>query len=99
MTADGAVSTVWRRRDKLFTSRVGQAETEIGTGKNAKIVSTATGDYVVFQQAGQVWVITPGQSQPKSISEGDYPKLARLPNDRVLCVWEQKGLIRAEIIQ
>ena len=98
MTPSGQISTVWRRADKLFTARPGQAETEIAVGKNAKITTTAKGNYIVFQQAGQVWVITPAQPQPTSLGSGGYPKLTRLANDRVLCLWEQDGTVRAELI-
>lgn len=99
MAPDGAVSTVWRRSDKLFTARPGGAETELATGKNAKIVTTAKGDYVVFQQAGQVWTITPNQPQPTALSVGAYPKLTLLPNDRVLCLWEQDGVVWSDFIR
>ena len=98
MDAGGAVSTVWRRSDNLFTARPGQAETEIAAGKNAKVVSTAQGDYVVFQRAGQVWAIKPGQARPTIVGAGAYPKLTLLPGNRVLCLWEQEGTIRAEFI-
>lgn len=99
MASDGTVSTVWRRADKLFTARPNRPETELATGKNAKIVTTNKGDYVVFQQAGQLWTIRPGQAQPVSIGEGAYPKLTLLSNDRVLCLWEQDGSVRAGFIQ
>lgn len=99
MAPDGTLSTVWRRSDKLFTARPGGAETEFATGKNAKIVTTVKGNYVVFQQAGQVWTITPDQTQPTALSAGAYPKLTLLPNDRVLCLWEQGGTVRVEFIQ
>lgn len=99
MAPDGTISTVWRRSDTLFTAKPGQAETQIAGGRNAKIVSTAKGDYVVFQQAGQVMAIMPGQPQPKAIGAGAYAKLTLLPNDKVLCLWEQEGTVRAQIIQ
>lgn len=98
MASSGTVSTVWRRNDKLFTARPDQAETELGTGKNAKIVSTRQGDYVVFQQTGQIMAILPGQSHPNIVGAGGYAKLALLPDVRVLCVWEQNGAIRVGII-
>ena len=69
-TPNGAVSTVWRRADTLFTARPGQPETELTTGKNAKIVTTPKGNYVVFQRDGQIWTITPDQlSQPLCLPE------------------------------
>ncbi|WP_240163435.1 sialidase family protein [Spirosoma taeanense] len=43
----GAIWTVWRRRDTLFTARPGEAETKIAVGKNPKIVSTLNGTYVL----------------------------------------------------
>lgn len=98
MAPDGAISTVWRRADKLYTARPGQPETELATGKNAKIVTTKKGDYVVFQQGNQVWVITPEQQQPVPLASGAYPKLTRLSTSQVLCLWEQDGTIRARII-
>lgn len=98
MGAGGDVSTVWRRNDKLFTARPEQAETEVGVGKNAKIVTTTKGDYIVFQQAGRVWAFEPGQPQPTPVSAGAYPKLTLLPNGRVLCVWEEEGIIQAKFI-
>lgn len=99
MDSNGAISTVWRRDTKLFTDKPGQAETELAEGKNAKIVSTKKGDYVVFQQAGQVMATIPGQLQPKLIAQGAYPKLTLLPTDRVLCLWEQTGTVWAQMIQ
>ncbi|MVM37686.1 exo-alpha-sialidase [Spirosoma sp. HMF3257] len=95
MSADGNVSTVWRRNDKLFTARPGQSETELATGKNAKIVTTAKGDYIAFQQDGQVWSMSPSQTQPSVISAGGYPKLAVMPKNRILCLWEEEGSVRA----
>ena len=99
MATNGAVSTVWRRADKLFVARPGQPETELATGKNAKIITTAKGDYVVFQQAGQVMAVWPGQPEPRVIGAGGYPKLTPLPGNSVLCVWEQNGTIRAKDIE
>ncbi|MBC3784513.1 exo-alpha-sialidase [Spirosoma utsteinense] len=93
MAPDGPVTTVWRRSDKLFTARPGQAETEVGTGRNAKIVSTKKGDYIAFQRDSHVWILAPGETQPRSIGEGGFPKLLRLSNDHVLCVWEQAGSV------
>lgn len=94
----GRLSTVWRRNDTLFTARPGQREREIGIGKNPKLVSTATGDWVVFQRGGQIWAVTPASPQPKAIGPGAYPKLALLADNRVLCLWEQTNTIRAQII-
>ncbi|GAB4024346.1 exo-alpha-sialidase [Spirosoma gilvum] len=94
----GHLSTVWRRADKLYIDRPGQPETEIATGKNAKIASTSNGNYFVFQQAEQLWAITPQQKQPVAIGLGAYAKLAQLKNDRVLCVWEHDGNVWARVL-
>ncbi|WP_461106313.1 exo-alpha-sialidase [Spirosoma koreense] len=93
MAANGVIATVWRRDTKLFTAKPGQEETELGEGKNAKVVSTDRGDYVVFQQAGQVMGLTPGQSQPSALALGAYPKLALLSGNKVLCLWEHNGTV------
>ena len=99
MSPNGTITTVWRRDTKLFTAKPGQAEAELAVGKNAKIVSTKKGDYVVFQQDDQIMATTPGQPQPKRIAMGGYPKLTLLPADKVLCLWEQTGTVWAQIIQ
>ena len=98
MAPNGLVSTVWRRADSLFAAHPGQAETGLATGKNAKIVTTPKGNFIVFQRDGQVWTITPDQTKPTAMAPGAYPKLTLLPNNRVLCLWEQTGTIRARII-
>jgi hypothetical protein len=98
MTPKGAISTVWRRADTLFSDRPGQPETELTTGKNAKIVTTPKGDYIVFQRSGEIWTITPDQPSPTALAPGGYPKLTLLPGNRVLCLWEMEGTIRALII-
>ena len=98
MASTGAIATVWRRDKKLFSARPGRAEVELAEGKNAKIVSTKKGDYVVFQQEGQVMVITPEQPQPKMIATGGYPKLTLLPTGNVLCLWEENNAVWAQSI-
>ena len=98
MTPNGAISTVWRRADTLFTAQPGRLETGLATGKNARIVTTPKGNYIVFQREGQIWTITPDQPNPAAMAPGSYPKLTWLPNNQVLCLWEQEGTIRARII-
>jgi hypothetical protein len=98
MSPDGKLSTVWRRNDKLFVARPGQPETEYATGKNAQLVSTEKGDYIVYQQDGQIWSTSPNQIQPAILSAGGYPKLALMPKNKVLCLWEDEGTVRAGII-
>ncbi|MVM30174.1 exo-alpha-sialidase [Spirosoma sp. HMF4905] len=98
MSADGKLSTVWRRNDKLFLARPRQPEMEIAIGKNAKIVTTSKGDYIVFQQDGQIWSTSPSQPKPTIVSAGGYPKLALMPKDKVLCLWEEEGTVHAGII-
>jgi hypothetical protein len=99
MAADGTLATVWRRADTLFTARPGQPEATIGTGKQAKTLVTPNGQYVIYQQNGQVWLTKPNQAQPTAVGPGAYPKLALLPNNRVLCLWEHDGTVRAMVIQ
>ncbi|MBN8825544.1 MULTISPECIES: sialidase family protein [unclassified Spirosoma] len=94
----GHLSTVWRRADTLYTARPGQPETELTTGKNAKIASTSHGDYLVFQKAEQLWAVTPQQKQPVALGPGAYAKLAQLNNNRVLCIWEHDGNVWAKIL-
>jgi hypothetical protein len=98
MQPDGTLSTVWRRADKLYTARPGKPEVEIAVGRNAKIVTTKQGDYIVFQQNKQLWKRTPGQPVPTVIGLGTNATLTHLDNNRVLCLWEQDGIIRAETI-
>jgi hypothetical protein len=98
MNPTGAISTVWRRHDTLFTAKQDQAEVRLATGKNPKIVSTAIGDYIVFQQANQIMALLPSQSQLMALGAGAYPKLIALPKG-VLCLWEQNGDVQAQLIR
>lgn len=98
MTPEGILSTVWRRADTLFSARPGQTERKLGPGKNAKIISTKKGDYIAFQRDGRVWIIVPGQPEALPVGEGGYPKLLRLANDRILCLWERAGLVVSTVV-
>ena len=99
MAPNGSISTIWRRENTLFKAKPGQPETEVTEGKQAKIVTTSKGDYLVFQQANQLIAVVPGQAQSKVIGPGAYPKLLDLPTHKVLCVWEQSNGIWAQFIQ
>lgn len=98
MTKEGVVSTVWRRADTLFAARPGQPEMKVGAGKQGKIVATPNGDHIVYQQNGHVWLTKPNQSQPTDIGPGAYPKLALLATNRIVCLWEYEGTVRALVI-
>lgn len=99
MAPDGTISTVWRRTNKLFTAKPGQTETEIAEGKNARIVSTRKGNYIIFQRGADVVVLSPGQSEPQLLGKGAYPKLAHLSNEQVVGFWEDNGSVWAQPVQ
>ncbi|WP_338876499.1 sialidase family protein [Spirosoma sp. SC4-14] len=99
MAPDGTISTVWRRTNKLFTDKPGQPEREIAEGKNAKIVSTRKGEYIVFQQGANVFVLAPGQSEPQLLGKGAYPKIALVPPEQVMGFWEADGSVWAQLVQ
>ena len=98
MASDGTLATVWRRADTLFAARPGQPEVTIATGKQAKVVATPNGNYIIYQQNGHVWLAKPGQAQHTDIGPGAYPKLALLDTNRIVCLWEYEGTVRALVI-
>jgi len=92
---DGVAVTIWRRDDWLYRVRPGELEMALAKGKNGNVTTTASGPAYVWQADGSVWGQLPGQPERLLVGVGAYPKLATLPNNRVLCVWEQDGQVVA----
>jgi hypothetical protein len=84
VAADGAVWTAWRREDRVFLSRPGAPEIELGRGKDPAI-----GDGVVAWSEGpRLWIQAHGSAPVLLAESGAYVSLAK-----DYAAWESKGAI------
>jgi hypothetical protein len=90
----GKPVTVWRRKGEIFSVQPGQAEKWVGQGKTPSVSINPAGSFIVWQQEGDIRVITPLHPIPRNLQKGSYPQIRALPGENAaLCAWEQEGKI------
>lgn len=88
--------TVWRRESTVFSSTPASAETMIGPGKNASVaVVNGRAAYAWSEKGNLVWML-PGETK-QVLGKGMLPQLKALPNNRLLCIWEEEGQLKSSI--
>lgn len=80
--------TVWRREMAVFTSRPGEAETQVGAGKNPSMA----GGVVLWSATDGLRSARPGSPAELLDADGTYPSLAS-DGRRTLAAWESKNRI------
>ena len=95
----GDLTTTWRREKQIYLATPGQAERQLGLGKDASVVVTQRGTYVAWTAGTGIRAIVPGRSEPVELAaEGGYAQLVVLPTGKVLAAWENKGELAVEIL-
>jgi len=94
---EGIVQTVWRREKKVFYARPGEAEKEIGLGKDCSI-ETMNGKNVIawVDSTGSIICLLPGDKKIV-VGKGSLPQLKAVKDD-ILCVWQDAGEIKSRLI-
>ena len=87
------IVTAWRRDSDVFLAEPGQAERQIGTGKDVALALDGGRTYVAWVEGSQVDVWTDGKVEVLSKS-GAFPALSQLPGGGVLAAWEEDGAIQ-----
>lgn len=93
----GTPETVWRREGKIYASRLGMPEKELGEGKGCSIETVNGKKIYAWGQNGDVIVMKPEGTQ-KNLGKGSLPLIKALNNDHVLCVWENDRQIHASTV-
>ncbi len=88
----GKVVTAWRRDGNVFLAEPGQAERQIGTGKDVALALSGKRTYVVWTNGAKLEWWKDGKVETVS-SEGAFASLCGLPGGGALAAWEEKGAI------
>lgn len=93
MDQKGNVGTTWRRENVVYYSEPGKAEIKIGDGRASSLVKNSNGNYLAWQQGNNIMMLTPDRLSPEILGSGMYPRLASMPDETVICIWESEGRI------
>lgn len=100
--ADGKVSSAWRRDGAVFLAERGEAEVQVGTGKDVAMARNKRGTFVAWTKDGNTAVVRlpDGTVQPLGKpAAGGFVQLAPLDGRRVLAAWESQGSIETTIVE
>ncbi|MDO3627744.1 hypothetical protein [Mucilaginibacter sp. BT774] len=96
--ADNTINTTWQRQGVVYYCKAGGNEKELGKGRDCSI-STGSGQTIVAMgDAGELKYKNVQTNQETIVSKGSYLKTHILPGNKVLCVWEENGLIKSKKI-
>jgi hypothetical protein len=91
----GRVATAWRREETVYSAAPGEAEAELGRGRNAAIAFGPGGPHIAWQTPEGDVVLKKAASTPEVIGRGRFPSFGVAPTAKgpLLIVWEdpEKG--------
>ena len=95
---EGKLLSVWRREDHVYSARPGEAEVELGQGKDAALAGNGRGEAaIVWRAPSGLQTRIPGRSEPMSLAaDGEYPSIAG--TGPWFVAWEDKtGVVIQEL--
>ena len=92
--ASNIVGTTWQRNGTVYFCQPGQTEVSIGKGRNCAIAGSGANTVLTFQDGDAVKLIRLEGKKEIAVGNGGFLKSIVLPDNKILCVWEQDGKIR-----
>lgn len=96
--ADNTINTTWQRQGIVYYCKPGGNEKELGKGRDCSISTNAGQTIVALSDAGELKYKNVQTDRETIVGKGSYLKTYILPNDKVLCVWEENGMIKSKKI-
>ena len=88
------VYTVWQREGYTYYCKPGQMETQLGKGRECSIAGTADNVVFTMQNRDTLKAIKLRTKSEITIGTGNSLKSIVLPDNKILCVWEQDNKIK-----
>jgi hypothetical protein len=88
------VYTVWQREGYTYYCKPGQIETPLGKGRACSIAGTAGNVVFTMQNRDTLKAIKLRTKSETTIGTGNSLKSIVLPDNKILCVWEQDNKIK-----
>ncbi|MDO6429622.1 hypothetical protein Q4E93_03405 [Flavitalea sp. BT771] len=88
------VYTVWQREGNTYYCKPGQMETQLGKGRACSIAGTADNVVFTMQSRDTLKAIKLRTKSETTIGTGNALRSIVLPDNKILCVWEQDNKIK-----
>jgi hypothetical protein len=85
--------TVWQRKGYVYYCKPGEKELSVGKGRICSIATNGKA-FVISMQDGDTLKLIRYPRQSVTIGNGSFLQSAVLPNNNVLCVWEEGNSIK-----
>ncbi|WP_198952504.1 hypothetical protein [Mucilaginibacter sp. MD40] len=88
------VQTTWQRKGAVYYCQPGQPEMYVGNGRSCAIAISGTSSFITYQNSDTVKLVSLQTKKTQIVGNGSFLKSAILPNNKVICVWEQDNMIK-----
>ncbi|QEM08358.1 hypothetical protein DIU31_022525 [Mucilaginibacter rubeus] len=88
------VQTTWQRKGMVYFCQPGQPETFIGNGRSCAIAISGTSSFITYQNSDTVKLMSLQSKKTQVVGNGSFLRSAILPNNKIICVWEQDHMIK-----
>jgi hypothetical protein len=92
--ASNMIRTTWQRKGMVYFCEPGQPEVNIGKGRNCSISEGGPNIVLNFQNNDTVKVVSLKNKNEIAVGNGGFLKSIVLPDNKILCVWEQDNQIK-----
>lgn len=89
-----AVHTTWQREGFVYYCKPGEMEINIGKGRTCSIAGTANNTVITMQNRDTLKLVTLRDKNETMVGKGSFMKCLVLPDNKILCVWEQDNKIK-----
>lgn len=97
ISKSGVPETVWRRETKIYSSKPGESERELGEGRSCSIESIGARNIYAWNESGNVIVLI--QSGRKlNLGKGSLPLIKAVGKDHIICIYENEKQIHASLL-
>jgi len=91
------LKTVWNREGMIYTCGPDEKERVIGKGKNCTITNIGDKPVYAWTENGDV-IVVDNDGKKHNLGKGQLPQIHELPDQQLLCVWENDKKIYREIV-
>lgn len=98
ISGNGDVETVWRRENKIYSSRPGMEEKLVGEGKGCTVELLNDKPIYAWVNDGYI-LVKKSDGREVRLGKGNLPVLKSLSNNMMICLWEHEKKIHAAIFR
>ncbi|GAA4102071.1 hypothetical protein [Mucilaginibacter panaciglaebae] len=96
--ADNTINTTWQRQGTVYYCKFGEYERDLGSGRDCSISSNGNETLVSMSEGGNLKYKNLQTNKETAVGKGSYLKTMILPDNSVLCVWEENHEIKSRVI-